>query len=177
MIDGLKLVISGDELRRLLNNGIARHEESASWYTKESKRTTDDQTEDDPVLPEHMCEYEAERHTWRAEVLGFIRDHVEATETYHLSASDLEFGELLPPKPGGVEQEEFEERTRTGFSLERLVKSLDTCGIRVSGALECRTGQQEGAVTGTTVLEDTDEYRATRINVEGGPEIVHFERK
>ena len=51
------------------------------------------------VLPEHMCTSEAERHEWRADVLGFIRDHIDASEMYQLGEADLAFGELLPEEP------------------------------------------------------------------------------
>ena len=70
-----------------------------------------------------MCEHEATRHTWRAEVLTFIRDHIDTDETYRLNRADLEFGELLPQAPPSVAQEEFEQRTRIGFALERLAKA------------------------------------------------------
>ena len=53
-----------------------------------------------------MCENEAERHEWRASVLSFIGDHVDIKETYRLGADDLAFGELLPDKPGWLDQEE-----------------------------------------------------------------------
>jgi hypothetical protein len=42
-----------------------------------------------------------------------------------LGEADLAFGELLPPKPGWLEQEEYEERTNVGFQLERLAKRFD----------------------------------------------------
>jgi hypothetical protein len=41
-----------------------------------------------------------------------------------LGAADLRFGELLPEKPGWLEQEEYEERTSVGFHLERLSKKV-----------------------------------------------------
>ena len=37
-----------------------------------------------------------------------------------MGEADLRFGELLPEKPGWLEQEEYEERTSVGFHLERL---------------------------------------------------------
>jgi hypothetical protein len=37
-----------------------------------------------------------------------------------LGEADLQFSELLPEKPGWLEQEEYEERTSVGFHLERL---------------------------------------------------------
>jgi hypothetical protein len=107
MIDGLKLTFSGGELRKLFDERIDDNQQRAERWTHEKSRTSEDETEDAPLLPEHMCANEAERHTWRAEVLEFIRDHVEPAETYRLTAADLEFGELLPSKPGWLEQEEY----------------------------------------------------------------------
>jgi hypothetical protein len=71
-----------------------------------------------------MCENEAQRHEWRAAVLGFIRDRIECAEVYRLGEADLLFGELLPEKPGWLEQEEYEERTSVGFHLGRLAKTV-----------------------------------------------------
>ena len=71
-----------------------------------------------------MCANEAERHTWRAEVLGFIHDHVDSTDVYRLGEADLAFAELLPEKPASVEQDEYEERTNVGFHLERLTRKV-----------------------------------------------------
>jgi hypothetical protein len=136
MIDGLKLTFSGDELRRLLETQIQRHQQSADWWAGARTRTPEDQSDEAPLLPEHMCGNEAERYAWRAEVLAFIRDHLEAAETYRLGSADLEFGELLPEKPGWLQQDEYEEKTRVGFTLERLTKSLDG-GARMTYGL-CR---------------------------------------
>src|SRR5262245_25881836 len=110
MIDGLKLTFSGGELRTLLEQRIADHQRGADRWTHERSRTTEENPEETPLLPDHICTNEAEHHVWRVDVLQFIRDHVEAAETYRLSASDLEFGEFLPQKPGWLEQDEFEER-------------------------------------------------------------------
>jgi hypothetical protein len=124
VIDGLKLTMSGGELRALLAARVAEHRASADHWQGEAERTPEEQTDEHPLLPEHMCEYEADRHEWRAEVLEFIHDHVEPQETYRLAKPDLVFGELLPRKPGAVEQNEYEERTRVGFGLERIAKGL-----------------------------------------------------
>lgn len=56
------------------------HRQRADWWKREQARTPEEQTEDQPVLPEHICENEAERHEWRAAVLGFIRDRIESAE-------------------------------------------------------------------------------------------------
>jgi hypothetical protein len=124
MVDGLRLTISGEELRGLLDERIEDHERCVARWKREQARTPEEQTEDEPLLPEDMCEHEAERHEWRADVLGFIRDHIDAAEVYRLSEADLLFGELLPAKPWAIEQEEFEDRTRVGFQLERLTRTV-----------------------------------------------------
>ena len=81
MIDGLKLTMTGEELRRMLQKRADSHRASASRWSHELTRTPDGQTEEDPLLPEHMCENEAERHEWRAEVLEFIRERLEPLES------------------------------------------------------------------------------------------------
>jgi hypothetical protein len=110
-VDGLKLAITGEELRRLLDQRMHDHRRRADWWKGEQARTPEEQTEDEPLLPDHMCANEAERHEWRVDVLGFIRDHVDSASLYRLGEADLAFGELLPEKPGWLEQEEYEERT------------------------------------------------------------------
>ena len=122
MIDGLKLTMTGEELRKLLRERAEAHRASAARWDHEAERTPDEQTEEEPLLPEHMCENEAERHEWRAEVLEFIREHLEPLEIYRVGESDLAFGELLPQAPESVEQSEYEERTRVGFELGRIAK-------------------------------------------------------
>jgi hypothetical protein len=131
MIEGLKLTFSGEELRRLLEEGIDHHRACADRWTHETTRTSEDATDEAPLLPAHICENEAERHAWRVEVLQFIRDHLEPAETYRLDHADLEAGELLPAKPEWLMQEEYEERTRVGFTLERMTKAVDRLGLRL----------------------------------------------
>ena len=177
MIDGLKVTISGEELRTLLDDVVRRHEARASRWTRETMGTKEDETEDAPLLPQHMCENEAERHTWRATVLAFIRDHVDAGETYRLSVADLDEGELLPEKPGWLLQDEYEERTRIGFNPDSLVKSVR--GLAMAAAWRSGAESDRNDVGGfpKSVIEETDEFRTTRIDVEGGPEIFKIERK
>lgn len=121
-VDGVKLTISGHRLHQMLEERMQHHHDRAEWWRREAARTPEEQTEEAPLLPTHMCEAEAGRHVWHAEVLEFIRDHIETGEMYRLGKSDLEFGELLPEKPGWMEQEEHEERTAVGFHLGRMAK-------------------------------------------------------
>src|SRR5687767_3769138 len=125
MIEGLKLTFSGEELCTLLEARIDHHRVCADRWAHEKTRTPEDETEDAPLLPEHLCTNEAERHGWRADVLQFIHNHLEPAQTYRLCAADLEFGELLPSRPEWLAQDEYEERTRVGFALERMTKDVD----------------------------------------------------
>jgi hypothetical protein len=161
MIDGLKLTFSGEELRTLLEDRIADHNGAADHWRREQARTPESQTDEAPLLPDHMCEHEEERHVWRAEVLEFIRNHVDPQETYRLSAADLEFGELLPSKPGSIEQEDYEERTAVGFQLERLTKRLGEIGCRAPVSTE------DWVPPG---------YKSTRVDVEVGSETIQIEQ-
>ena len=132
MIDGLKVTLTGEELRARLDERVKDHEREAAWYkrraTSQSRedRQDGDDDEDEIVLPEHMCDFERELHEWRAEVLAYLRDHLDASEVYRLGEADLEFGELLPEKPGCVEQEEFERETGPQLAIERLAKEVRT---------------------------------------------------
>ncbi len=123
-VDGLRVTISGARLEKMLEEGVQVHRDRAEWWKHEAARTPEEQTEDEPLLPTHMCENEAERRVWYAEVLEFLRDHIEPAATYRLGRADLEFGELLPDKPGWMEQEEYEERTAAGFHLGRIAKRI-----------------------------------------------------
>ena len=99
MIDGLKVPFTGDELRQLLDQRVARYRASAAHWNRESERTSDDATEDEPLLPEHMCKNEAALNEWRASVFTFVRERVDASELYWLGVPDLKYFKLLPAKP------------------------------------------------------------------------------
>ena len=101
MIDGLKLTFSGEEVRTLLERQMRNQEKRAERWTRETLRTKEDETEDAPLLPDHMCENEAERCTWRVSVLAFIRDHIEPAETYRLGTADLEEIDSCPRNLAG----------------------------------------------------------------------------
>ena len=165
MIDGLKLTFSGEELRKVLQERIADHGRCAEKWRCELGRTKEDETEDAPLFPDHICEHAEQKHLWRVDVLAFIREHIEARETYRVGAGDLEFAELLPPRPGTVEQEDFEERTALPFRLEQLTKRV---GELASGRLSWREMHD---------YETPDGYKVTRVDVENGPEIIRIDKK
>jgi hypothetical protein len=132
-VDGLKLTFRGEELRHCLDERIQVHHARADRWKAELGRTPEDQTEERPLLPSHMCENEAQEETWRAETLTFIREHLEPAAVYRVGEDDLAFAELLPEQPGWLQQLEDEERTGLACQLERLTKRI---GARSSGALE-----------------------------------------
>ena len=67
MIEGLKLTMTGEQLRKRLAERVKQHQRLAEHYKREATREPDPNVEYDCVLPEHMCEYEQEFHGWRAE--------------------------------------------------------------------------------------------------------------
>ena len=148
MIEGLKLTMTGDELRKRLAERIKDHERLVAHYKKEAKRDPDPEDEFDFVLPEHMCEYEEELHGWRAAVLTYIREHIEGGEVYRLAAADLEFGEILPAAPSRVEQVEYEREQRVGFSLEQIAREIGRSGFGVGAFAEAMAEREEIAAAG-----------------------------
>ena len=126
MIDGFKLTFTGEELLALLQARAADCRARAGHWERERARPIDDQTEEAPQLPDHICENEAEHQRWRADVLEFLRAHLDPLEVYRLGEADLAFAELLPRAPGWLEQDEYEERTRVGFELGRISKRICT---------------------------------------------------
>ena len=123
-IDGLKLTFKGEEIKTLLDERRRVHEARAARWKGELARGPEDETEERPLFPSHMCENQAEEEAWRVEMFTFMREHIDPDETYQLGKDDLDFGELLPEKPGWMQQQEYEERTGVAFHLERIAKKL-----------------------------------------------------
>jgi hypothetical protein len=146
MIDGLKCTMTGEEIRALLDERIRMHERQVERRKRELARTPEEQTDEAPLFPDHMCANEADRKEWRIDVLTFVREHIEPLEIYRLGPADLEFGELLPEKPGWLEQDEYEQQTAVGFNLERLVKEVrrsSFCGHDFAAAMAGRARHHE----------------------------------
>ena len=121
--------MTGEQICAALDERIRVHGRRAEHWRQEAERTPESQTDEHPLLPDEMCENEAEEERWRVDVLTFIRDHIDASEVYRLDPNDLAFGELLPDKPGWMEQEEYERENALRFGVERLNRSrgLDFC--------------------------------------------------
>jgi hypothetical protein len=95
MIDGLKLVMSGTDLRERIERRIAWHQARVDHYQAELKRTTDEETEECPLLPEHILENGRDEHLDRIDELTLIRDHIITIERYQLGEADLRFADLI----------------------------------------------------------------------------------
>ena len=137
MIEGFKLTMTGEEICAALNERIHVHERRAARWRYEADRTPENETDEEPLLPEHMCENEEEVERWRVNVLTFIRDHIDASEVYRLDHRDLMFGELLPEMPGWMQQDEYERENALRFGVERLYRSmgrLDFCRAGLAAA-------------------------------------------
>ena len=91
-IDGLKLTLTGGELSDLLARRVEAHRERARWWQREQTRTPAEQTDDEPLLPNEMCENEEAKHRWRADVLTFLREHLEVDEGFLGSGAALRAG-------------------------------------------------------------------------------------
>ena len=93
MIDGLKVSISGTELRAKLNERIESHARQAAHW---AKLRDEPPPEDGVGMPDHMVEHSIARAHDQVETLTFLRDHIVEAETYRLGEYDLRFADLLP---------------------------------------------------------------------------------
>ncbi len=93
MIEGLKLTMTGVQLRTNLEGRLR-------WHQGEIRRMTKQLQGSDATgaveYPASMLENEISRAERQIEVLSFIRDSIVADETYRRGEFDLRFADLLP---------------------------------------------------------------------------------
>ena len=99
MIDGLRLVMRGEELQAKVSERIERLEAAVKQYRDDLKMDPKEQTDEHPWLPEHILESMIEEREDRIHALTLIRDHLVPGESYLLDQRDLQFAELLPAPP------------------------------------------------------------------------------
>jgi len=124
MIDGLKISFTGAELRELLDERAAEYRASAARWHREAKRTSEDQTEDAPLLPQHICKNQVAQDEWRAERLEFLSERVNVSEVYALSLGDLEYVELMPAEPEMLGPYDFDDDIDDESDLGPYVKRI-----------------------------------------------------
>ncbi len=103
MIEGLRLTMTGEEIRNILNDRIDHHTQRAAQWRKDAQRPNEERSEAAQWMPEGVCDGEADAAEWRAQRLAFIREHIDPSEVYRLGPGDVKFGELLPPQPVSME--------------------------------------------------------------------------
>jgi hypothetical protein len=108
IVDGLKLTMTGVELRTLLVDAAKARVRLADHWKREAARAPDERKPGSKSpLPGRICEKEAERQEWRAEMLNFMKNHLDPSATYWLGREDLAFGDLLPEEPDWLEEDEL----------------------------------------------------------------------
>jgi len=93
VIDGLKVTMTGIELRRKLDERIQSHAKTAARYAKLLKEPNPG---DQASMPQHLMEGEIERAHDQIETLTLLRDYIATDEVYRLGELDLRFADLLP---------------------------------------------------------------------------------
>jgi len=96
MIEGLKVTIKGEELRKLCLSRAEFHENRAKLIEQQKQSLSENEGEDhssDSTFsnkgPEDLMRDKIRRHRSQAAELTFYADHLVLTEDYFLDASDL----------------------------------------------------------------------------------------
>jgi hypothetical protein len=94
MIDGLKVLMSSEELAQRLAERILWHQQTAKEYEEELRNPGTDAERE--ATPEHVLEHEMREHQEQAATLTLLRDHLVPNEIYRLNEMDLRFADLVP---------------------------------------------------------------------------------
>ena len=94
MIDGLKLTMTGVQLRTNIEARIRWHQGEIKRLSRQVKEP--EHSLDESPYPANVLESEIGRAERHIEVLTFIRDYIVADEVYRLGEFDLRFADLLP---------------------------------------------------------------------------------
>jgi len=97
VIDGLKLTMTGAQLRSNLEERIRWHQTEMDRMAEQLK--THRSLVEGPYA-DRLLEDEISRAQRRIDVLTFIRDYIVADEVYRLGEFDLRFADLLPDDDG-----------------------------------------------------------------------------
>lgn len=93
------MTMHGEALKARVSERIARLEAAIERYRANIEMKPEDQTDDNPALPEHILESMIDEREKRIAALTLIRDHIVPGEVYLLDQKDLQFAELMPPPP------------------------------------------------------------------------------
>ena len=107
MIEGLKLCMTSDELKRTLAGRIEYHSKKADWFEKKATELAPELeqfAEDAEVLgkysnanrnPTQELQRQHRHHADRVTVFKFMMEHIIPSETYVLEENDLRRLEVL----------------------------------------------------------------------------------
>jgi hypothetical protein len=113
VIDGLKLTMTGTELRSNLAERVRWHQGEMDRMTGQLKTH---RAQSEGPYADRLLEDEISRAHRRIEILTFIRDYIVADEVYRLGEFDLRFADLLPDDDGWDEP----------FGIRRVAPPLRT---------------------------------------------------
>jgi hypothetical protein len=94
VIDGLKLTMTGMQLRANLETRIRSHQSEIRRMSKQLKNPN--RSIEECPYPDSVLEGEIRRAERQIDVLTFICDYIVADEVYRLGEFDLRFADLLP---------------------------------------------------------------------------------
>ncbi len=94
MIEGLKLTMTGAQLRTQIDERIRWHQGEIKRMSRQVAHS--DRHVDDCTYPPGVLHNEIGRAERQIEVLSFIREYIVADEVYRLGEFDLRFADLLP---------------------------------------------------------------------------------
>lgn len=107
VVQGIRLQVRGRELAVRLGERIRWHRERGDAIVVQMKKLGEIERDAADELANGMARYESPRvilekklreHQERASFLTFLRDHIEADDTYRLDSTDLRMTEILPER-------------------------------------------------------------------------------
>jgi hypothetical protein len=98
VIDGLKLTMTGGQLRSSLESRMRWHQSEVDRMSQLLK--TPGRSFEEGRCADRVLEDEIGRAQRRIDVLTFVREYILADEVYQLGEFDLRFADLLPDDDG-----------------------------------------------------------------------------
>ena len=86
MIEGLKVTVTGEELKALCRRRASQHMDNAELCDADAKRHRSNNL----TIPAAKAEEKAEWHRGNVEEMNFIAEHVYITEEYRLNRADMQ---------------------------------------------------------------------------------------
>lgn len=99
MVEGLRISVKGKRVKAAIAKRIKRLEAAISRYRDDLKMDPKDQTDERPLLPDHMLENMIEEREDEIAALAMFRDNLVDAEVYLLAKQDMEFAHMIPPPP------------------------------------------------------------------------------